>query len=107
MVDREARMDVVGKILDGDLEYALELLSRLYDVQPPRFRVGTVKGHRGSAACYMSSEKTILFSNSEALRDPRIVLHEFYHHLTHQKTFRGGGTDKDAERFVRQFLLNP
>ncbi|MEM3429475.1 MAG: hypothetical protein QXI59_01595 [Candidatus Bathyarchaeia archaeon] len=107
IVNIDARISIVEKIRDGDLKYALELLSRLYDVPPPSFRVGTVKGHRKSTACYIASQKTILFSNSEALLDPRIVLHEFYHHLTYHKTLKDGGTDKDADRFVRQFLLTP
>ncbi|MGQ9543159.1 MAG: hypothetical protein ACUVTM_03585 [Candidatus Bathyarchaeia archaeon] len=93
--------------LRGDPTYAMELLSKFYDFPPPKFRVGTVKGQKGSSACHISSKGIMVFSSSEALGNPRIVLHEFYHHLTYHKTLRGGGTDKDAEKFVRQFLLNP
>jgi len=98
------RRSIVNKIVDGDLRPALELLSSEYSISSPRFRVGTVKGHRNVAACYLQKEGTIVFSNSEVLRNPAVVLHEFYHHLVASKTLKGGGTDKNAERFVKQFL---
>jgi hypothetical protein len=106
-IDETLRYAVVKKILDGDLDSALRLLSDQYGVSTPSFRVGTVKGHRRCLACYMEKHKAIVFANSEALRSPRVVLHEFYHHLIASTTLKGGGTDKDAERFVRRFLRPP
>jgi len=98
------RRSIVNKIIGGDLGSALELLSSEYGVASPDFRVGTVKGHRNVAACYQEKQRTMVFSNREILRNPAVVLHEFYHHLIASKTFKGGGTDKNADRFVKQFL---
>jgi len=95
---------IIKKILDGELPSALELLSSEYGVPVPKFRVGTVKGHRNSAACYVQRQRTIVFADSEMLRNPVVVLHEFYHHLIATVTLKGAGTDKDADRFVRDFI---
>ena len=104
ILDRESRIVIVRKILDGALKSAIDALSVAYDVPTPSFRVGTVKGHRSVAACYAEKQKTIVFANSEILRNPVVVLHEFYHHLVASITYKNGGTDKDADRFVRKFL---
>jgi len=103
-IDNALRPVIIGKILDGELPSALELLSSEYGVTTPRLRVGTIKGHRGVAACYLQKQKTIVFANSEMLRNPTVVLHEFYHHLVSSIALKGGGTDKDADRFVRRFI---
>ena len=104
VINYRLRRSIVCKILDGDLSSALELLSSEYGIASPDFRVGTVKGHRNVAACYQEKQRTMVFSNREVLRNPAVVLHEFYHHLIASKTFKGGGTDKNADRFVKQFL---
>ncbi|MBS7623775.1 hypothetical protein KEJ39_08945 [Candidatus Bathyarchaeota archaeon] len=104
IISYETRRSIVYRIVSGDLNSALELLSTEYGVAPPAFRVGTVKGHRNVAACYQERQGTIVFSSREILRDPSVVLHEFYHHLIASKTLKGGGNDKNAERFARQFL---
>jgi len=103
-LDITLRASIVQKILDDELSSALDRLSFGYGVSPPLFRVGTVKGHRNAAACYVEKQKTIVFANSEVLRNPAVVLHEFYHHLVSQTTLKGAGTDKNADRFAKQFL---
>ncbi len=103
-LDITLRASVVRKILDGELSSALDSLSSGYGVSSPQFRVGTVKGHRNVAACYVEKQRIIVFANSEILCNPAVVLHEFYHHLVSQTTLKGAGTDKNAERFVKQFL---
>lgn len=103
-IEETVRKIILRNIIDGEIETALELLSREYNVSTPKYRIGTVKGHRGAAGCYIERKKTIVFSNSEIMRNPIVVLHEFYHHMISSVTFKGGGTDKNAERFVRRFL---
>ena len=103
-IEETLRKIILRTIIDGEIETALELLSKEYNVSTPKYRIGTVKGHRGAAGCYIARKKTIVFSNSEIMRNPIVVLHEFYHHLISSVTLKGGGTDKNAERFVRRFL---
>ena len=103
-IEETLRKIIVRNIIDGDIDTALELLSKENNVPTPKYRIGTVKGHRGAAACYIERKKTIVFSNSEIMRNPIVVLHEFYHHMISSVTLKGGGTDKNAERFVRRFL---
>jgi hypothetical protein len=95
--------EVVQLILDGRPEQALELLSKNYGVRPPKLRIGTVKGHRNVAGCYVAKEETIYVSNAEMLHRPYVVLHEFYHHL---RSVEGkfSGSERHAEGFARKFL---
>jgi hypothetical protein len=103
-LEETLRKMILRKIIDGEIETALELLSKEYKVPTPKYRIGTVKGHRDAAGCYIERKKTILFANNEIMRNPIVVLHEFYHHMISSVTLKGGGTDKNAERFVRRFL---
>ncbi|WP_455369592.1 hypothetical protein [[Eubacterium] cellulosolvens] len=98
------RKIILENIINGEIDRALELLSKEYNVSTPKYRIGTVKGHRSAAGCYIERKKTIVFANSEIIRNPLVVLHEFYHHMISSVTLKGGGTDKNAERFVRRFL---
>ena len=98
------RKTILRKIINGEIDIALELLSKEYKVPTPKYRIGTVKGHRSAAGCYIERKKTILFANNEIMQNPIVVLHEFYHHMISSLTLKGGGTDKNAERFVRTFL---
>jgi hypothetical protein len=102
--DNHLRISIIEKIVAGQLDSALDLLSVAYEVSAPKFRVGTLKGHRSVAACYIEREKMIVFSNRDILCNPSVVLHEFYHHCISQTTLKGGGTDKNADRYVRRFL---
>jgi len=94
---------VVASILEGRPEEALKILSDYFKVETPRIEVGMPKRHRGRAGCYLASKATIYVAGRERLFDPRIILHEFYHHLR----TRGGrhrGTEKHANKFVREFI---
>ena len=102
--ENHLRISIIEKIVAGQLDSALDLLSVAYEVSAPKFRVGTLKGHRSAAACYVEREKIIVFSNRDILCNPSVVLHEFYHHYISQTTLKGGGTDKNADRYVRRFL---
>jgi len=97
------RASVVALILEGRPEEALKILSDYFKVETPRLEVGMPKRHTGMAGCYLASKATIYVAGRERLFDPRIILHEFYHHL---RTTGGKhrGTEKHANNFVRGFI---
>ena len=69
-------------ILNGKVEEALALLAEQYKVDLPRVRVGLPNHHRkNSLGCYKAKNQTITVLNSNTLKEPALVLHEFYHHL--------------------------
>ena len=94
---------VVASILEGMPEEALKVLSDHYKIERPRLRVGMPKGHTGRDGCYLATKATIYVAGREQLLDPRIILHEFYHHL---RTTGGKhrSTEKHANNFVREFI---
>lgn len=94
---------VVKLILDGDVEGALNLLCRHYGVDSVRIMVGTVKRHRGAAACYVGKNQAIYVSRRENLRNPHVILHEFYHHLR-SLGGRHRGTERHADEFARSYV---
>ena len=96
---------VVYLILDGKTERALDLLSEQFNVSVPTIKVGLPKGRRSTAlGCYSSKDKTISVLNSDALKDPFIVLHEFYHHLRTTADAKHKGCEKYADEFAKQFI---
>ena len=94
---------IVHLILNSKPEEALRLLSRHYKISTPKIKIGMPKGHVKNAACYVRKTETIHFSRREALTNPLIVLHEFYHHLR-SVTDRHGGIEKNANKFAESFL---
>ena len=96
---------VVYLILDGKAERALDLLSEQFNVSVPTIKVGLPKGRRSTAlGCYSSKDRTISVLNSDALKDPFIVLHEFYHHLRTTADAKHKGSEKYADEFAKQFI---
>jgi hypothetical protein len=97
---------VVGLILDGKVEEALGLLAEHYRVDVPKIRVGLPKGHRKDTfGCYTPKNETISVLNSDVLKEPFTVLHEFYHHLRSAGVDRRHrGTEKNASGFAREFI---
>jgi len=96
---------VVWLILNGRAERALGLLSEHFNVSVPSIKVGLPKGRRSTASgCYSSRDRTISVLNSDALKDPFIVLHEFYHHLRTTVDTRHKGTEKYADEFAKEFI---
>lgn len=94
---------IVHLILSRKPEDALKQLSKHYNVAVPRVKIGMPKGQSKSQGCYVTEKKTIYFSNQDALYNPFVVLHEFYHHLRST----GGkhkGTEKFADAFAKDFL---
>ena len=96
---------VVQLISDGKVEESLELLARHYGVRVPRIRVGLPKSRRSKAqGCYSATDQTIYVLDSDRLKDPFVVLHEFYHHLRTGVDKRHRGTEKFASTFAEKFI---
>jgi hypothetical protein len=97
---------VVQLISDGKVEKSLELLSRHYGVRVPRIRVGLPKSRRRSKVlgCYSAANQTIYVLDSDRLKDPSVILHEFYHHLRTGVDERHRGTERFASVFARKFI---
>jgi hypothetical protein len=96
---------VVRLIANGSAEEALQILAEHYGVSLPKLKVGLPKGHkRNSLGCYTPRNRTISVLDSEALRAPFIVLHEFYHHLRTNTDLEHKGTEKNANEFAKDFI---
>ena len=103
-VDSTFRVGIVRMILDGRPEEALCSLSSHYEVEEPDLRVGTVKRHRKVLAVYVHKERRIYVSKSDLLRDPFVILHEFYHHLRASQTPRNAQVEKSADSFAIAYI---
>ena len=96
---------IVQLILDGKPEAALERLAEHYHVSVPRIKVGLPRGHRKNVlGCYTTRDKTISMLNSDVLKDPFVVLHEFYHHIRTRLDRIHRGTEKNAMQFAKDFV---
>ena len=96
---------VVWLILNGEAERALGLLSEHFNVRMPSIKVGLPKGHRSTAlGCYSSKDRTISVLNCDAMKEPFIIIHEFYHHLRTSADARHKGTEKYADKFAKEFI---
>jgi hypothetical protein len=97
---------IVHLILNGNVEEALEQLAKHYYVSLPRMKVGLPRRHRTKAlGCYTAKNHTIHVLSSDVLREPFIVLHEFYHHLRTSIDKKHRGTEKYASQFAQDFIL--
>jgi hypothetical protein len=96
---------IVWLILRGETEKALQMLASHYSVSAPRIKVGLPKGYkRKTIGCYNAKNRTISVLNSDTLREPLIILHEFYHHLRTDTGARHRGTEKLAGKFAQEFV---
>jgi hypothetical protein len=96
---------IVYLILNGKTEKALEMLAEHYSVEVPKLKVGLPKGRgRKTLGCYSARSKTISVLNSDVLKDPFIILHEFYHHLRMALDAKHKGTERYADEFSREFI---
>jgi len=96
---------IVRLILDSKVEEALELLSKEFNVTIPRVQVGLPRTHGKVYGCYTSRNETIFVLNGDILKDPFVILHEFYHHLrTSSVDKRHRGTEKYANVFAEEFI---
>ena len=94
---------IVQLILMGKADEALEELSERLGVVKPKLKVGRVKGKGKALGVYVSAKETIYVSEGRLLREPFVILHEFYHHL---RMFHGKhrGTEKHANKFALDFI---
>jgi hypothetical protein len=104
-LEQRFKAAVVWFILDGKVEEALRLLAKHYGVDVPRLKVGLPKGRKkNSLGCYNGKSETIFVLSSDVLREPFVVLHEFYHHLRTASDKKHRGTEKYADEFAREFI---
>ena len=96
---------VVWLITKGRAEEALEELSKHYDVSLPSIKVGLPKGHSSKAlGCYSAESETISIRSSDVMRDPSVIIHEFYHHLRMDPEKKHRGTERKARDFSHGFI---
>jgi len=95
----------VWLILNGKVEKAMEILAKKHGVRVPIIEVGLPKRNkRKTLACYNGKKRTISLLNSDTLKDPFVVLHEFYHHLRTADDAKHRGTEKYADAFAKEYL---
>jgi Zn-dependent peptidase ImmA (M78 family) len=96
---------IVHLILDSKVEQALELLSKEFNVTVPKIQVGLPRTHGSVCGCYTSRNQTIYVLSGDVLKDPFVILHEFYHHLrTSSVDKKHRGTEKYANMFAKEFI---
>ena len=100
-VDGVFKAEIVQLILSNDAEMAVRVLAERYDVDVPSLRVGLPRGHAKVTGCYVGKNKTIYVASSDALVDPFLILHEFYHHLRSVS-----GSHRGTERYANTFALD-
>lgn len=104
-MEQRFKAKVVWLILNGSVEEALRTLAGYYGVDAPRVKVGLPKGRKKNVlGCYTTKDKTISVLNSDVLKEPFIVLHEFYHHLRTAPDARHRGTERHANEFAGEFI---
>jgi hypothetical protein len=105
MLEQRFEASIVWLILNGETEKALETLAKHYGVDLPKLRVGLPKGRRiKTLGCYTAKNKTISVLNSDVLKQPFVILHEFYHHLRTNADAKHLGTEKYADEFAKTFI---
>ena len=99
------KVSIVWLILNGKVEKAIELLAEHYRVDVPKIKVGLPKGRKKKIlGCYNAKKGTIFVLNSDTLKEPFIILHEFYHHLRTTLDTKHKGTEKYADEFAKDFI---
>ncbi len=105
LLEARFKATVVSLIAQGDAEKALEMLAERYRVSVPRLKVGLPKGKtRNSLGCYSPKNKTITVLDSDTLKQPFVILHEFYHHMRTNVFQQHKGTEKGADAFARDYV---
>ena len=96
---------IVKLILSGEVNRALNLLSKNHKVKKPILKVGLPKGHKTKTlGCYSTKQSTIMVQNRELLTNPYLILHEFYHHLRTNIDKKHLGTEKNADKFAIEYI---
>ena len=101
----EFKSTVVSSVAEGKTEQALELLAEHYRVDLPRMKVGSPRSHgKNVLGCYTAKNKTIYVLNSDVMKQPFVILHEFYHHLRTSVDKKHRGTENYANEFANGFI---
>ncbi len=96
---------IVWLILRSETEKALGMLAEHYDVDVPKLTVGLPKRHKTNVlGCYSTRDHTISVLNSDTLRNPSIIIHEFYHHLRTDLDHKHRGNERNAREFAQDYL---
>lgn len=104
-MEQKFKATIVWLILNGKVEKALEMLARKYRVKVPIIEVGLPKRRKSKVqGCYNAKKRTISVLNSDTLRDPFVILHEFYHHLRTNEDAKHRGTEKYADTFAEDYI---
>jgi hypothetical protein len=104
-LEKQFKASIVWLILNGRTEEALTLLAKRCDVSTPNIGVGLPKGSkRKTLGCYSARSKTITVLNSDILKEPLVILHEFYHHLRTTVDAKHKGTERLANDFAKEFI---
>jgi hypothetical protein len=104
-LEHDFRAHIVWLILSGDTERALRLLAAHYSVTPPKIKVGLSRSRgKKTLGYYSAKNKTISVMDSDMLKEPFVIIHEFYHHLRTTPDTKHKGTEKYADRFATEFI---
>jgi len=104
-LERKFKANIVWLILNGKVEESLEIIAHKHGVTVPIIEVGLPKGRKKTAlGCYNGNKRTISVLNSDTLKDPFVILHEFYHHLRTSLDGKHRGTEKYADTFAKEFI---
>jgi Zn-dependent peptidase ImmA (M78 family) len=104
-LEKGLRARIVWLVINGNAEKALNLLAEHYGVSTPKIAVGLPKGRKSRVlGCYNGRNRTIFVLNSDTLKEPFVILHEFYHHLRTSPEAKHRGTEKHANAFAQEFL---
>lgn len=82
------------------------MLAQNYGVAVPKLKVGLPKKHKVTAyGCYTAKDQTISLQNSDAVTNPFVILHEFYHHIRSKAVDKKHrGTERGADQFALEFI---
>jgi len=104
-LEQRFKATIVWLILNGKVEKALEILAKKHGVGVPIIEVGLPKRNKRKAlGCYNRKKRMISVLNSDTLKDPFVILHEFYHHLRATDNAKRRGTEKYANAFAKEFI---
>lgn len=105
MEEQKFKAMIVWLIVDGKTEDALKQLAEHYGIDAPKISVGLPKKYKSrTVGCYNAKKKAISVLNSDSLKDPFVILHEFYHHTRTDLNLKHRGTERYADEFAREFI---
>ena len=104
-MEYEFKILIVRLILNGKTEEALEMLAKNYGISTPKIKVGLPKRHRKNVlGCYTAGDETISVLDSDMLKEPSVIIHEFYHHMRTDADKKHRGTERKARDFAQNFI---